>query len=230
MVLFLGLAFLIIIILTVGFGIVYLSTTLILKFFTFLIKSIFDQPISVTSAPITVKRSLREAKRYAQLIRKTAQQHPAGPMQDRLAQIIKPVDEWLANLDRLETSLKKLYGQRNLTREIRQFSFEIEKLHRQLLNANEENLASLRSLLESKRKHQRALQQLESFQNQAELRIQKIASDLGATHAEMLLVTAKGDFRDNRLQRLDENLQDQVTSLRDMISAMDEMGYSRAVN
>ncbi|MCB0164328.1 MAG: hypothetical protein KDI79_08890, partial [Anaerolineae bacterium] len=181
MVLFLGLAFLIIIILTVGFGIVYLSTTLILKFFSFLIKSIFDQPISVTSAPITVKRSLREAKRYAQLIRKTAQQHPAGPMQDRLAQIIKPVDEWLANLDRLETSLKKLYGQRNLTREIRQFSFEIEKLHRQLLNANEENLASLRSLLESKRKHQRALQQLESFQNQAELRIQKIASDLGAT-------------------------------------------------
>lgn len=227
---FLVVALILILILAVGFGIIYLSTTLILKIFSLLVKSVFDQPINVTSAPITVKRSLREARHYAQLIRKTAQQHPAGPMRDRLALIIKPVDEWLANLDRLETALKKLYGQRNLTREIRQFSFEIEKLHRQLLNADEENLASLRSLLESKRKHQRALQQLQSFQNQAELRIQKIASDLGTTHAEMLLVTAKGDFKDNRLQRLDENLQDQVTSLRDMISAMDEMGYSRAAN
>lgn len=227
---FLVVALVLVLILAVGFGIIYLSTTLILKIFSLFVKSVFDQPINVTSAPITVKRSLREARHYAQLIRKTAQQHPAGPMQDRLALIIKPVDEWLANLDRLETALKKLYGQRNLTREIRQFSFEIEKLHRQLLSADEENLASLRSLLESKRKHQKALQQLQSFQNQAELRIQKIASDLGATHAEMLLVTAKGDFKDNRLQRLDENLQDQVTSLRDMISAMDEMGYGRATN
>ncbi|MCB9107549.1 MAG: hypothetical protein H6633_25335 [Anaerolineales bacterium] len=227
---FLVVALILVLILAVGFGIIYLSTTLILKIFSLFVKSVFDQPINVTSAPITVKRSLREARHYAQLIRKTAQQHPAGPMQDRLALIIKPVDEWLANLDRLETALKKLYGQRNLTREIRQFSFEIEKLHRQLLSADEENLASLRSLLESKRKHQKALQQLQSFQNQAELRIQKIASDLGATHAEMLLVTAKGDFKDNRLQRLDENLQDQVTSLRDMISAMDEMGYGRAAN
>ncbi|HRV92007.1 MAG TPA: hypothetical protein P5526_07580 [Anaerolineae bacterium] len=227
---FLVVALVLVLILAVGFGIIYLSTTLILKIFSLFVKSVFDQPINVTSAPITVKRSLREARHYAQLIRKTAQQHPAGPMQDRLALIIKPVDEWLANLDRLETALKKLYGQRNLTREIRQFSFEIEKLHRQLLSADEENLASLRSLLESKRKHQKALQQLQSFQNQAELRIQKIASDLGATHAEMLLVTAKGDFKDNRLQRLDENLQDQVTSLRDMISAMDEMGYGRAAN
>lgn len=227
---FLVVALILVLILAVGFGIIYLSTTLILKIFSLFVKSVFDQPINVTSAPITVKRSLREARHYAQLIRKTAQQHPAGPMQDRLALIIKPVDEWLANLDRLETALKKLYGQRNLTREIRQFSFEIEKLHRQLLSADEENLASLRSLLESKRKHQKALQQLQSFQNQAELRIQKIASDSGATHAEMLLVTAKGDFKDNRLQRLDENLQDQVTSLRDMISAMDEMGYGRAAN
>ncbi|MCB0181662.1 MAG: hypothetical protein KDI62_25770, partial [Anaerolineae bacterium] len=201
---FLVVALILVLILAVGFGIIYLSTTLILKIFSLFVKSVFDQPINVTSAPITVKRSLREARHYAQLIRKTAQQHPAGPMQDRLALIIKPVDEWLANLDRLETALKKLYGQRNLTREIRQFSFEIEKLHRQLLSADEENLASLRSLLESKRKHQKALQQLQSFQNQAELRIQKIASDLGATHAEMLLVTAKGDFKDNRLQRLDE--------------------------
>lgn len=81
--------------------------------------------------------------------------------------------------------------------------------------------------MSSKQKHKEALRQLQLFQTQAERRIQKIASDLGATHAEMLLISARGKFNDGRLQRLDEDLREQVTGLRDMLSAMDEMGYSR---
>ncbi|MCB0192311.1 MAG: hypothetical protein KDJ65_10245 [Anaerolineae bacterium] len=217
--------------LAVLLGTLYISTSLLLKIFSVVIRALFDTPIaSSANTPIAVKRSLREARHYASLIKKTAQQHPVGPMQDRLTLIVKPVDEWLANLTRLELALKKLYEQRNLNREIRQFRFEIEKLHRQLLNATDEDASSIKALLRSKRKHQQALQELQSFQTQAELRIQKIASDLGATHAEMLLVTARGNFKDNRLQRLDENLQDQVTSLKDMISVMDEMGYGRATS
>jgi hypothetical protein len=42
----------------------------------------------------------------------------------------------------------------------------------------------------------------------------------------MLLVTARGDFNDNRFKRLDENLQDNLRSLRDIVAVMDEMGYS----
>ena len=228
---FLVFGLMLILILAVLLGLAYLSTLVMLKIFSTLVKSIFGTSM-VTSAntPLSVKRSIREARDYAELIRRTAQQQPAGPMRDRLTLIIKPVDEWLANLNRLELALSKVYGQRNLTREIRQFSFEIEGIHRQLLSANDEDVASIQALLKSKRKHQQTLQELQSFQTHAELRIQKIATDLGTTHAEMLLVAAKGDFRDHRLQRLDENLQEQVTSLKDMVSVMDEMGYSRAVS
>lgn len=182
--------------------------------------------LEASSLPYPVKRSLNDSKRYADLVRKTVQQYPPGPMRDRLSLTVKPVDEWLANLNRLEQALTKLYTQRNLPREVRQVTLEIEQLHRQLLMAGKEEAASVRALIASKKKHCAALKELQSFQNQAELKIRKIASDLGATHAEMLLVTAKGDFNDNRMQRLDENLQDHVTSLHDMLSAMDEMGYS----
>lgn len=228
---FLVIALILILSLMVLLGVAYFLTSFMLKIFSMFVKSIFGTPM-ITSAntPISVKRSIREARDYAELIRRTAQQQPAGPMRDRLTLIIKPVDEWLANLNRLELALNKVYGQRNLTREIRQFSFEIERIHRQLLSANDEDVASIQALLQSKRKHQQTLQDLLSFQTQAELRIQKIATDLGTTHAEMLLVTAKGDFKDHRLQRLDENLQEQVTSLKDMVSVMDEMGYGRAVS
>ncbi len=61
------------------------------------------------------------------------------------------------------------------------------------------------------------------------MKIRKIASDLGAAHAEMLLLATRGDFNENRFQRLDENMQENMSSLRDMLAAMDEISYvSRA--
>jgi hypothetical protein len=46
----------------------------------------------------------------------------------------------------------------------------------------------------------------------------------------MLLIVAKGDFNENRMRRLDENLQEHLASMRDMLAAMDEMGYRRAAS
>jgi hypothetical protein len=79
--------------------------------------------------------------------------------------------------------------------------------------------------MKSKKKHYAAIEELQSFQTQAELKIRKIASDLGATHAEILLVATRGDFSESRFNRLDENLQENMAGLRDIMSAMDEMGY-----
>jgi hypothetical protein len=220
--LFLVLALAIVIVLS------FFSVSLFLKVFRTLARTIFGgESVQSGMVPASVRRSLREARAYAQKIRLTVNQHPDGPVRDRLGMTIKPVDEWLTNLGRLEQALGKMYAQCNLTRELRQVNFEIEQLHRQLLDAEADELASLRALMSSKQKHKEALRQLQLFQTQAERRIQKIASDLGATHAEMLLISARGKFNDGRLQRLDEDLREQVTGLRDMLSVMDEMGYSR---
>jgi hypothetical protein len=176
--------------------------------------------------PSSVKRPMREAREYAEKIKRTARQCPPGPMRDRLDQTVKPVDEWLNNLNRLEQALSKLYSQRNPARELRRTQYEIEELRRQILVASRSDTASLKALMASKKKQYAVLEELQAFQNQAELKIRKIASDLGIAHTEMLLVTARGDFNDNRFQRLDENLQDNLTGLRDILSAMDDMGYT----
>jgi len=212
---------LILVLLAVG---AYFSLVIIIK----LMKALFDFAAG-TPLPNSVKRSLREARHYAVLIKRTAQEYPPGPMRDRLHRTTKPVDEWLVNLNRLERSLVKLYSQRNIARELRRATAELEQLRRELLVAGKEETASLKALLESKRTHQAVLKELHAFQNQAEFKIYKIASDLGTAHTEMLLVTTKGNFNDNRIQRLDESLQDNLSGLRDILSAMDEMGYSGAV-
>jgi len=181
------------------------------------------------AVPGTTKKALRDARYYAKMIKSTAQNTPPGPMRDRLDRTVQPVDEWLVNLERLEQSLGKVYAQRNLTRELRQARFEIEQLRRDISVASAGEVASLRALMKSKRNYRDALEELQGFQNKAELKIRKIASDLGATHAEMLLITTRGDFSENRFQRLDENLQDNLSGLRDIMAAMDEMGHTREV-
>ncbi len=181
-----------------------------------------------SSLPLAVRRPVAESRRYGRLIMKIAQQYPPGPMRDRLNRTVKPVNQWLENLNWLEQGLAKLYSQRNLRREMRQMTVEIEELHRRWVVATDQEAAALHELIESKKQHLVSLKELHLFQTQAELKIRKIADDLGMTHAEMLLVVSKGDFNDNRIQRLDKNLQEQVDSLRDMLVAMDELGYSRA--
>jgi chorismate-pyruvate lyase len=184
----------------------------------------------ISSLPRSVNRSLKEARGYGRAIMEVARQYPPGPMRDRLNLTIQPVGEWLASLAKLERGLEKLYHQRNLPREIRQTTFEIDSLRRQMLMASAKEVVSVRMLLESKKQHLAALKELQAFQTQAELKIRKITSDLGTTHAEMLLIVARGDFNENRLHRLDENLQEHLSSMRDMLAAMDEMGYSRAIS
>lgn len=181
-----------------------------------------------SSLPTSVRRSVAESRRYGRLIMKLAQHYPPGPMQDRLNLTLGPVNRWLENLNRLEQGLAKLYSQRNLVRELRRIRYEIEDLGRRSYVAGDREAAALAELIDSKKQHLAALKELHLFQTQAELKIGKIANDLGMTHAEMLLLASKGDFNHNRLQRLDENLQEHLAGLRDMLAAMDELGYSSA--
>jgi hypothetical protein len=218
-------ALMLVLILGVGLMATYFSAVVVVKLLRMLLGT-----LNTSSLPSSISRSLLDAKEYARLIKRTAQQQPAGPMRDRLDRLTKPVDDWLVNLNRLEQALLKLYGHRNLDRELRRVTLEIDQLHRQSLKTKGEETASLQALLKSKKKHYAVLEELQSFRSQTELRIRKIASDLGATQAEMLLVTARGNFNDNRFQRLDESLQDNLNGLRDIMAAMDEMGYSSAAS
>lgn len=181
---------------------------------------------SVNNLNGSTKVALRDARHYARLIKNTVQQCDPGPVRTRLERTVQPVDDWLRNLMQLEQSLGKLYAQRNLAREMQRANFEMDQLRRQVLTANSvREVESLRALMKSKKKHYAALEELQSFQTQAELKIRKIASDLGATHAEILLVATRGDFSESRFNRLDENLQENMAGLRDILSAMDDMGY-----
>lgn len=179
--------------------------------------------------PRSVAKPLLEARRYARLIDQTVKECPPGPVQEHLNNLtINHVHESLYSLTQFEQALTKLYqNHRDLKREANRTQLEIQQLRRELLNASEWESTTLRKLLQSKKDYLAVMEELTSFQTQAEMEIRKIASDLATTQAEMLLVITKGDFNKTRLHRMDENLREHLTSLRDMVSVMDELGYSQ---
>jgi len=185
--------------------------------------------IDMARLPRAVTKSLREARQYSQQITTVVQECPPGPMRTHLNNLtMKHVQESIQNLDRLEQVLLKLYSHRNIKRELRQVHNEIEKTQKQIQRASMDELKLLRRLVQSKREQLVTLENIQAFQQQTELELRRIASDLNTTHAEMVLVVSKGNFNPKRFNRLDENLKEHLGSLRDMVTVIDELGYNQA--
>ncbi|MDM8529094.1 hypothetical protein QUF58_12920, partial [Anaerolineales bacterium HSG24] len=204
-------------------GIIYLTVNLLAR-----LRDKLYHTSKMSRLPRSVYKPLRQARQYGQLITKTAQECPPGPIRSHLKNLtVKHVDESLESLGQLEESLITLYSHRNIKRELNKTYNEIEQISRELMAAENKQAKLLRRLLKSKREYLVTLEEMQEFQQHAELEIRKIASDLTRAHAEMLLVITKGDFSSSRLNRLDENIQEHLSSLRDIIHVMDELGYSR---
>ncbi|MDM8518614.1 hypothetical protein QUF64_01100 [Anaerolineales bacterium HSG6] len=208
---------------TIAGGITYLMVDLFSR-----LRDKLQHTSKMSRLPRSVSKPLRQARQYGQLITKTAEECPPGPVQSHLRSLtVKHVDESLESLGQLEEALIKLYSHRNIKRELSKTYNEIEQVSRELMAAKDTQAKLLRRLLKSKREYLVTLEEMQDFQEHAELEIRKIASDLTRAHAEMLLVITKGDFSSSRLNRLDENIQEHLSSLRDIIHVMDELGYSR---
>ncbi len=199
----------------------YWLLTSLSKFFTALGNS-----FQVARLPSVISKPLKEARYYAQLITQSTQECPSGPVRDRLNHTVSLAHESLESLQRLEQDMIKLYSHHDLNRDQTRTNFEIEHLKRQLLTVTGREATLILELIKSRKEHLNALEELKSFQAEAVLKIRIIASDLATAHAEMLLIIAKGDFNNNRLRRLDENLQEHLGSLRDMVAVMDELSVT----
>jgi hypothetical protein len=216
-----------IIIVVVGAGGI-MAVSLMFRFLAHVVRSLsetVENAQAMAQMPGSITKATKECRYYGRMIMQTAEQYPPGPMRDRFNRTIKSVKQQLENLDRLEQGLLRIYSQCNPQREVRRANMRIDELRRQMLATEEQ--AHFQMLIASTEQHIAELQALQRFQEEAELKIRKMATDLAATHARILLLIAKGDLNGNRIRRLDENLQENLAGMRDMLSAMDELGYSR---
>jgi hypothetical protein len=99
----------------------------------------------------------------------------------------------------------------------------IRKLQQRL--NNEDNDAIKRELSDTIARRQgqyNSLLKLENTMERAELQLENTLTALGTVYSQMLLVDAK-DVDSSKAQRLRDNIAEQVTSLQDVLSSMDEV-------
>jgi hypothetical protein len=118
-----------------------------------------------------------------------------------------------------------------INRDRRMVPYDLQNLRRRL---EVEQAPSVRTELEeaiqTKETQLANLRNLENSVKRADIQLDHTLSALGTVYAQVQLIDTKGEVDSSRTQRLQSEIQDEVTSLQDIISAIDEVqsyqGYS----
>jgi len=178
--------------------------------------------VRVSLLPKAVRNGLREGSRYAKLIMQAYEQCPP-PQKEQLSNTIHSVNEISDRMTRLEQTADKLYRKRNVEREGKQITKEIEDLRNQLETDDEKQVRIIQRLLATKEKHLSILDRLEAFRKQVELTIRHNGSILNSTHAEMTLLSTRGALDESRFNSLNQDLQENLDGLTDLVETIEEM-------
>jgi hypothetical protein len=133
------------------------------------------------------------------------------------------VSEWLGNMFSLAQRLDYYQNSQVLHRDSSLIPDEIKALEQRLTSeANPEVRKQLQQTVDNKRAQLKHLEQLDDTMERAELQLDDTLTAMGTMYAQMQLIGAK-DIDSGRAQRLRKDIADEVSSLHDLVQAMDEV-------
>jgi len=161
------------------------------------------------------RERLKRALEYRRLIEEAAQRH-TGAMRTSILATASEINAWIEQIYSLARRMD---------------AFEENEVRRRL---EVEQAPSVRTELEeaiqTKETQLANLRNLENSVKRADIQLDHTLSALGTVYAQVQLIDTKGEVDSSHTQRLQSEIQDEVASLQDMISAIDEVqsyqGYS----
>src|SRR4030095_16404305 len=150
-----------------------------------------------------------------------------GAMRSSLMQTVNDVNDWIGNMYDLALHIDAFDNNELVERERKMVPQQIEKTR---IRINQEKDPAVRSDLEDQLKQLEQQQaNLEATVNsvkRAEIQLESTLSSLGTIYAQISLLGTK-EVDSSRAQRLRLEIQDEVSSLQDTISALDDVQAQR---
>ncbi len=168
-----------------------------------------------------------KALEYFQEIEEAVEQTKAGLLQDRLRRNSNDVLDWVVSIYGLAVRIDNFYQENLVQRDLKSVPRVIDNLKRQL--EEEDDPVVKAQIQEAISDRQQQLANLERLQNtieSAELQLDRTLATLGTVYSQILQVGAK-DSSNERAQRLQEDISEQVHQLQDLAEAMDEVYAER---
>ncbi|HVO69407.1 MAG TPA: hypothetical protein VMT24_05145 [Aggregatilineaceae bacterium] len=176
------------------------------------------------------RERLKRALEYRRLIEEAAQRH-TGAMRTSILATASEINAWIEQIYSLARRMDAFEENEVINRDRRMVPYDLQNLRRRL---EVEQAPSVRTELEeaiqTKETQLANLRNLENSVKRADIQLDHTLSALGTVYAQVQLIDTKGEVDSSHTQRLQSEIQDEVASLQDMISAIDEVqsyqGYS----
>jgi len=193
------------------------------------VADIFEPKVNFDPATISdevLNEKIEKALEYWALIDDSISNSPKGVLRDRLSRTASEVTHWLQAVYNLAERVDKFQLNSVVERDLKSLPKTIKEYERKLKEEdNPEVHRQLQKTIDDNKRQLQILQNLESNMDKAGYQLDSTISSLGTIYSQLLLVGSK-DEEGNRINRLQEEISEQVYQLEDLTEAMDEVYQS----
>jgi hypothetical protein len=177
----------------------------------------------------TARERLKRALEYRRLIGESALRH-IGPMRQSIEQTAVEINDWIEQIYLLAKRMDTFEENEIIGRDRRMVPQDLQNLRRRLEKEKDSRVhAELEEAIQTKETQLANLRSLENNIKRADIQLDHTLSALGTVYTQLQLIDTK-DLDGARAQRLQDDIREEVLSLQDTISAIDEVqhyqGYS----
>jgi ribosomal protein L9 len=170
----------------------------------------------------SARERLKRALEYRRLILESSAKH-SGAMRHSIESTASEVTAWIEQIYTLARRMDSFDEDEIIKRDRRMVPFDLDNLRRRLKAEDSSTVrAELEEAIQTKETQLANLRNLENSVKRADIQLDHTLSALGTVYAQVQLIDAK-EADSARAQRLQADIRDEVMSLQDTISAIDEV-------
>ncbi len=191
-------------------------------------------PLESSDSRLTTASQVRQARLLnahlsQRRICETVARARDGALRDRLNRSIARLDEWIGYLDRLTQRLEDFERDPVIRRDRSTVPRAVDQLETRLAADWDDDTQvqdAARQTLAARQRQLQALHELDRMMRRVDLRGEETVAALGELYSQVLLIKAK-DIDGIRAQRVQAEIDEQVTALRAMWESLDEFEKKR---
>lgn len=178
----------------------------------------------------SLRMNVAQAIAYRERIDKAVARFTDSAMQGRMQDVANQVEAWVRNIYTLASRLDAFQNDSIIKNDLVSVPDSIKKLKQRLVQEDDQAIKQeLNDTITRRQTQYNSLLKLENTMERAELQLENTLTSLGTVYSQMLLVDAK-DVDSSKAQRLRENIAEQVNSLQDVLSSMEEVYSSNSLD
>jgi hypothetical protein len=208
----------------IGEALIVLTTLRDDKFYQRLLDDILKQTFDISKlrSP-ALQQKLAKALEYHELIVKEIQRKEDTVLDDYLLNMAHGLEDWIQQIYHLSQGLDTYTNDPIIARDMQNVPQELEQFKQLLAQETQPTVqAELQKTIALKQAQLDTLQNLRDTMARAQLQLENTLSSMGVIYTQIIQLGSR-EANQHRLQRLQQDMTEQVRALEDMSAALDEI-------